>query len=691
MTMRATILDIKSVLAPSASRVVRSEWAILVAILLVAAVLRLAALGDVPPGLGYDELQDARLSEHILAGKWAIYFPDNSGTEPLYPALGAFSVRLLGWSVIALRLPAALLGILAVWALYLAARELAGRRVALLAAAFQAVSFWPLIGTRPALEDSLLPPMAALACLFLARGLKQPGGGWRVWLNFAMGGLWLGSQVYAYTAGRVMPFFPLALILYLLLLDRRTLRLHAPRLVTLLVIAVLVAAPMAFVLYTHPEIEQRLDQLSSPLAALRQGDPQPLLQIALGTLGMFTLRGEPQWLYNIAGRPIFDPFTSLFFYVGLMLCLARLRDWRCGLALLWMVVGLLPALVSPPPASFNHALVAQPAVYLMLALGTGAVWEQLNRRWARVELLLAALLLALNLALSSRDFFVVWAHAPQVQELYQGSIGRVAHELDAHDSPGPVAIGAPYIDYWNPWNAVGFDLALRRRDLSVRWFNPAGGWVWPAGSGPTTFYFPHDPLGAQSFDPELQELFAADAVPLPSPSGDFTVFRVARPAALEARLAKFADASLAWPPELSHLPRPAVPLAFGNHLALVGVDLQTATSAPGGKLRLVTYWQVQTADPAPLVAFIHLTSKGQDIWGQQDWLDVRPASLLPGDRFAQVHTVPVKAETPPGLYHVELGLYAPDTLVRLPITSVGGGMADRVWVGEVQVTAKSTP
>ena len=148
---------------------------------------------------------------------------------------------------------------------------------------------------------------------------------------------------------------------------------------------------------------------------------------------------------------------------------------------------------------------------------------------------------------------------------------------------------------------------------------------------------------------------------------------------------------LPWPPELSHLPRPAVPLAFGNHLALVGVDLQTGMSAPGGKLRLVTYWQVQTADPAPLVAFIHLTSKGQDIWGQQDWLDVRPASLLPGDRFAQVHSVPVKAETPPGLYHVELGLYAPDTLVRLPITSVGGGLADRVWVGKVQVTAKSTP
>jgi hypothetical protein len=342
-------------------------------------------------------------------------------------------------------------------------------------------------------------------------------------------------------------------------------------------------------------------------------------------------------------------------------------------------------MVSLPPGSFNHSLAAQPAVYLVLALGVDAAWKWLARRCAWAGPLMAALLLAFNGVLSCQAYFVTWANAPEVRELYQGGVTAVAHELDAHDPPGPVAVGAPYVNYWHPWNAVGFDLALRREDLNVRWFNPAGGWVWPAGAGPITYYFPTDPLGPQTFDPALRELFTADAALLPVTSDDFASFRVTHPAALEARLDTLVDTPVAWPPELAHLPPPALPLVFGDRFALQGTDLQESIVPPGGELRLVTYWEGLAADAAPVVAFVHLTSDGQDIWGQHDWSDVRPAGLQPGDRFAQVHTVPVKPETPPGLYHVQLGLYNPDTLLRLPIATGTSDPTDRVWVGEVWV------
>ena len=93
----------------------RWERWVLVVVLLVGAVLRLVALGDVPPGPGYDELENVRLSERVLAGEWAIYFPDNFGQESLYPTLAALAVRLLGWSVPVLRLPGALAGVLSAW------------------------------------------------------------------------------------------------------------------------------------------------------------------------------------------------------------------------------------------------------------------------------------------------------------------------------------------------------------------------------------------------------------------------------------------------------------------------------------------------------------------------------------------------------------------------------------------------
>jgi 4-amino-4-deoxy-L-arabinose transferase-like glycosyltransferase len=675
----------------------RWELWMLVAVLLLAAALRLVALDSVPPGPGYDELQNMRLAERVLEGRWAIYFPENHGQEPLYPMLEALAVRLLGRSVFSIRLPGALLGVLSVVVLCLIGRRLAGRRAALLAAAFCAISFWPLVETRMALETSLLPPLAGLAMLFLARGLgRESGPRWRGWLDLALAGIFLGGHVYAYTPGRVMLLLPLGLLAYLLAFDRVTLRRCWPGLLALCLVTALVALPLALFLRAYPEAEERLDQLGGPLAALSQGDPRPVLEIAVGTLSMFTLRGDPQWLYNVANRPVFDPLTSLFFYGGLVMCAVRLHRWRSGVLLLWLLVGLGPAFASPPAGSFTHTLSAQPAVYLVLALGVDTAWAWLAQRRAWIGPLAAALLLALNGALSCYAYFVVWADASEVQELYQGGVTAVARGLDGKDPPGPIAIGAPCVNCWHPWNVVGFDLALRRDDLSVRWFNPGGlcgsesdlgaGWIWPAGEGPTTYYFPTDPLEPQAFDSELQELFFADAELLPTEHDDFIAFRVESPTAFEDRLNALGPLSIAWPPDKAYLPPPTLPLVFDGRFALLGAELQTDVVQPGGQLRLLTYWEVLAADPTPVVAFVHLTSDGTDIWGQVDWLSVRAEGLQPDDRFVQVHLVPVVPETPPGSYHAMLGLYPPPNWQqRLPIATGVKDTADRVLLGEIQV------
>ena len=106
----------------------------------------------------------------------------------------------------------------------------------------------------------------------------------------------------------------------------------------------------------------------------------------------------------------------------------------------------------------------------------------------------------------------------------------------------------------------------------------------------------------------------------------------------------------------------------------------------GDLLRFITYWQVLRHDPTPLVAFAHLTDDGTAIWGQQDRLDVRAEALQPGDRFVQLHQLQLDPETPAGEYHVQIGLYGPDTLVRLPIQLENStDMPDRIYIGQVDV------
>jgi 4-amino-4-deoxy-L-arabinose transferase-like glycosyltransferase len=669
-----------------ATRLHRWELWTLVVILLVAAVLRLVALNAVPPGLRYDELLNYRMAQRVLAGERPLYFAESWGEEPVFLYAQAAAMALTKECDWSLRLPAALFGLLGVLTAWLAARRLLGARAAILATAALAVSFWSIFYSRQGLRVLAVTPLHGLMVYFLQRGLRRPSARRRrAMLDFLLGGVCMGIPFYIYPAARLVPLLLVALSLYLALFHRLVFSRVWLGLLVAGIVAAGLAAPVLGIIYGHPGMEQRIGQLTAAWTALKGGDPRPISSLAIHTLGMFVWRGERDWLYNVYGRPIFDPLTGICFALGVVLCVRQWRRTRYALLLLWLGVGIAPAMIVPPPASLSHTIAAQPPAYMLVAVGLEALWRAARRRWQWAGPLLAAGTVALHGALSCHEYFITWANAPEVRGLHQGGIATVAHELDTHDPPGPVAVGAPYVSHWHPWNAVAFDLALRRDDLSVRWFNPAGGWVWPAGAGPATFYFPTAPLGPQTFDPVLEGLFLADATMLPPASDDFAAFRVTHPAALDQRLDAIVGPPMAWPLELAHLPPPTLPLVFGDRFALLGDELRQDTVSAGDELRLITYWEVLSADPTPVVAFVHLTAGGQDIWGQHDWLDVRPAGLQPGDRFAQVHPVLVQPETPPGLYVLQLGLYDPDTLQRLSIATGAEDAADRVWVGEVQV------
>jgi hypothetical protein len=218
----------------------------------------------------------------------------------------------------------------------------------------------------------------------------------------------------------------------------------------------------------------------------------------------------------------------------------------------------------------------------------------------------------------------------------------------------------------------------------VRWFNPAGAWVWPKTETAATYYFPVSPLGSQQYDPELLALFQLDARQLPITPANYQAYTLPDSAEFEKTLAQTAaQTALSWPPDLIQPPSPQLPLAFGDHLQLLAVSEPIETNQ--NTVRFITYWEIKTADPTPLVAFVHLTSDGIDIWGQQDWLDVRQAGLQPGDRFAQLHAVPINPDTPPGLYRLQLGLYQPDTLIRLPLTTADGRQTDRIFASTIVI------
>jgi len=147
-----------------------------VAVLLVAAALRLIAFGEAPPGLYHDEAYHGLDVLDVLTGHLSLYFPANNGREPLFIYLIGLAVGLLGKSPFALRLAAFPIGILTVAATMAMGRALFSRRVGLLASAVLAVTLWHVHLSRVGYRAVLLPLFIALTVWQGALGVKRARG-----------------------------------------------------------------------------------------------------------------------------------------------------------------------------------------------------------------------------------------------------------------------------------------------------------------------------------------------------------------------------------------------------------------------------------------------------------------------------------------------------------------------------------
>ena len=74
------------------------------------------------------------------------------------------------------------------------------------------------------------------------------------------------------------------------------------------------------------------------------------------------------------------------------------------------------------------------------------------------------------------------------------------------------------------------------------------------------------------------------------------------------------------------------------------------------------------------------------VLAQQDMLDVPSYYWLPGDAFAQVHRFTIPADSHPGTYPLEVGLYTLDDQKRLPVLDAAGKpVGDHVTIGSISV------
>lgn len=416
----------------------------LLALLLIAFFLRVYNLDVAPPGLHFDEGANGTDALRVWQGVTPLFFPENNGREPLYIYLVSLFVGVLGNNALALRLPAAFAGVVAVASTFAVGRRLLDERAALIGAGFVAVTFWTVALSRISYRANLFLALFPLWLLLFWRCRNRTD-----LRPYLAAGLLLGVMQHTYIAARFVP-----LLMLVLAVDwRRTLRWRGVLVMALS--AALVAAPLAVAIYLNPAAGF---QRSQQVWLFARPEPLALFWLQFTEhLKMFGVTGDPIWLHNIPGRPPVAWFVAPFFVIG---ALFSLRE-AAPRALLWTVLvmiwpGILAVSGTPLPPNHLRVLVIAPAVFLLAGYGSIRLFGERRVGWA---LLLGLALVTADGALSYRDY-ARWQTARESFEQYDADMLNIAAAIGANPETYyivPVSWGWPRRNYWSIDFITDFD------------------------------------------------------------------------------------------------------------------------------------------------------------------------------------------------------------------------------------------
>ncbi|MFZ1654905.1 MAG: glycosyltransferase family 39 protein [Candidatus Moraniibacteriota bacterium] len=417
---------------------------ILFAILVLALFVRVYHLDSLPAGLYPDEATNG--TDALLAnetGNYRLLYTNNYGREGLFINLQALAVKYFGNTVPVLKFWSVVFGTLAVFGIFLLARELFARRLyALIAAFLLATSYWAINFSRIGFRAIMVTFLLTFSFYFFFRGLRT-----NRLRDFLVAGLFLGTGLHTYVAFRLAPLILIALLPALLLTYERFLARYWKHGLTFLLGAFITAAPMFYDFYIHPDhFSSRTGAVSIFSPDINKGDFWGTFGKTFGlSLIKYNFWGDQNWRHNYPPYPILDPVTGAFFLTGFLYIIwetvkliglrfrEKLRDER--LVRNWFLLSAFFVMLMPEfltEEGLPHALRAigtQMPVYLIALIPI--IWvvnrARLSLASSRVALYsLLAFGIFFGAAFNLTKYFVFFNHNPNQHGAFNQNFRNMA-------------------------------------------------------------------------------------------------------------------------------------------------------------------------------------------------------------------------------------------------------------------------
>ncbi len=671
---------------------------LLFTVLFIAASLRLWQLSDLPPGFYHDEAYNGLDALSLVQGKtfpqfyegWELYaqdahgdnppaptrfpifFEGNYGREPLHIYLMALSIWLFGATPFAVRLVPALAGVLAVFTTYLAAREMVngqwsmvnGQRplrtphaaIPLLAAFFMAILLPAIHFSRFGLRMMPFVVVETLVVYFFWRGVNRAGERANCqFASFALAGFFLGLGLYVYAGGRVLPLLFVLFVPLWFWRDKGARRLW-PQIGVMAGVSFLTALPLLLYFARYPYFFSfRMAYVANRGKGVVEGRPLLTWLLNVGrVIGGLFWQGETHLRHNLPGRPFLDPIQAVLFLSGLLHTLRQRFSARTSFLLLWLLVMLLPSILSGDAPHFGRMSGALPAVAIILAIGLdyglhfvkripySVFRRHITAHGSRTTVhgprLVAIILFSISLFFTVHDYFIRYANHPQLAaDFYLPDWG-----LGQYAAAQPADAALYFTPTQEEMATIYFALADPER---LRSYSGGQGLVPVGDEGKTAVYLLH-PAATQALA-DLQAFFPTGLVAETRPT--FLAFHV--PAAA---------------PRLREENETAV--SFADAILLRGWSLAQDADA----LTATLTWQAQAPLNENYTAYVHLLNPAGDLVAQLD----RPPAGYPtadwhvGEIIQDSYRVPLPPALPPGTYTVRTGFYRWPELVGVGETAL---------------------
>lgn len=631
-------------------RLIKNPWVGLAAVLAIGVFLRIIFLTSVPNGYFRDEAWSAVKAKAILDGRDPVlpYFAENDGVDPANAYMIALLFLLTGPVAAGNRIVASTAASLTLLATYWVASELFAQdhrrhAIALVATFVLATLFWALTTGRSTWMVMLMVLTVTTSIAAFWRGRRLGRARW-----FIVAGVLIGLCQYTYLGARSLPLLLGVIGVADLWARRFEWRTVLVQYVWLAIGALVAFAPLGWFFI------QNWEMFLHHAGQVAVTDAPALTQNILKTLAAFSIRGDDGVIHNLPGRPALDPILSILFIIGLVVCIIR-RRLAHAILLAWIVFFSAPVALSEYAPMFRRWVGILPAEAILVALGAVTL-AQLARNRAPVKRLPSAgpvaigALLVISAGVSVATYFGPFASHPDLFYVYDVGITQAARYIAAQRDK--TIFLTPYD---RGYEVVDITLSEARHP-PIQSYNGLACQVFPVVTERVTEWVVVTEKDGETL-PFIQQAFPAAR----------QVWQVTSPNGIYARAVQVpANQTAQFEPEYRHWAN------LGDLVELVGFDAKSSIRA-GRTLSVTLAFQGLAPLDKPYKVFVHLIGGEDTIMAQDDRLpcnfSLNEDDLRPGNIVLETYNLSIPAETPPGEYRLELGMYEPDSNQRLPVVA----------------------